>query len=213
MPSGRVKWFDQVSHEARIVARSGREYPAEASELDPPARNADAPVTFKLLRLDGVTRAVEVRLREGTRASPTQGRFGDLSSAKHPDSKGRAPLARRRSETGLDAGEPVSRVARHWADAIFGGDRTAVLQCYAPDCVIHAPSGTGGIGRKAVQEYMDRSPLLGSRHSDVRIRVIGSRVRVSWVLSTDDQARVPISEQQTQTMLRIEHGQIAEQWG
>lgn len=213
MPSGRVKWFDLASHEARIVARSGREYPAAADELEPPARTADAPVTFKVRKQDGVARAVEVRLRGGTRVSPTQGRFGDLSSAKHPDSKGREPLARQRSETGLDAGEPVSRVARHWVEALFSGDRTGVMQCYAPDCVIHAPSGTGEIGRKAVQEYMDRSPLLGSRHDDVRIREIASRVRVSWRLNAGDQVRVPISERQTQATLRIEHGQIAEQWG
>lgn len=213
MPSGRVKWFDLASHEARVVARSGREYPAAAGELEPPARTADASVTFKVRKQDGVARAVEVRLRGGTRVSPTQGRFGDLGSARHPDAKGREPLARRRSETGLDAGEPLSRVALHWVDALFSGDRTAVMLCYAPDCVIHAPSGTGQIGRKAVQEYMDRSPLLGSRHDDVRIREIASRVRVSWRLNAGDQVRVPVSERQTQATLRIEHGQIAEQWG
>jgi hypothetical protein len=213
MPTGRVKWFDQASNEARIVARSGREYPAAAGEFEPPARTADAPVTFKVRRQDGVARAVEVRLHGGTRVSPAHGRFGDLSGAKHPDTKGRAPLARQRSETGVDAGAPVSGVARNWVDALVTGDRTAVLQFYAPDCVIHAPSGTGEIGRKAAQDYMDRSPLLGSGHHDVRIREIGSRVQVSWPLGADDQTRVPVSEQQTQTTLRIEHGQIAEQWG
>jgi len=211
MAHGRVKWFDPASREARIVARSGREYPAEASELDPPARTADAPVTFKLLRRDGVIRAVEVRLREGTRVSPTQGRFGDLSSAKHPDSKGRAPLARRRSETGLDADELVKRIARRWVDALATGDRTAALEFYAPDCVIHGPSGAAESGRAAVQRFMDRSPLLGSQHDHVRIRGIGASIRVTWALSA--KVRAPVAEQQTQATLRFRHGEIAEQWG
>jgi hypothetical protein len=48
MPTGHVKWFDPASHEARIIARSGREYAAEVSQMEPPARTADARVTAPL---------------------------------------------------------------------------------------------------------------------------------------------------------------------
>lgn len=211
MPTGRVKWFDPASQEARIVSRSGREYPADVSQMEPPARTADAPVTFKLRTKSGVTRAFEVRLHQGTRVSSTQGRFGDLSGAKHPDSRGRAPLARQRSEAGLDADEKLARIARHWVDALVSGDRQVVMELYAPDCVIHARSGAE-TGRKAIGTSVDRNPLLGSGHRDVQIRSIGSRVHVSWPQSRGDQARVPVSGQRTQTTLRFEHGQIAEQW-
>jgi len=168
-------------------------------------------VTFKVRTEGGVARAIEVRLREGTRVSPTQGRFGDLSGAKHSDSKGRAPLARQRSEAGVDADELMTRVARHWVDALVSGNRAAVLELYAANCVIHTRSRAEA-GQTAVQASIDRNPLLGSGHRDVRIRGIGSRVQVRWPLSADDQARVLTSEQRTQTTLRIAHGQIAEQW-
>lgn len=211
MASGRVKWFDPATREARIVARSGREFPAEVSHMEPSARDAGARVTFELRTESGVTRATEVRLHEGTRVSRRQGRFGDLSGAKHPDSKGRAPLARRRSLAGPDADEPVTRTARHWVGALVRGEREAVLQLYAPDCVIHTQSRTEK-GHRAIEASIDRNPLLGSGHGDVRIRGIGSRVKVQWPLSVEDRARVPESEQRTQATLRIAHGQIAEQW-
>jgi hypothetical protein len=212
MPIGHVKWFDPASHEARIVDRSGGEYPAAVSQMEPSARTADVPVTFKLRTEGGVTRALDVRLRKGTRVSPTHGRFGDLSGAKHPTSTGRAPLARQRSEAGLDADALITRVARQWVDAIVSGDRLALLRLYAPDCVIHTHSGAEA-GHRAVQASIDRNPLLGSGQHDVQIRGIDSRIRVSWQLSDDDEARVPLTERRTQTTLRVAHGQIAEQWG
>src|SRR5450759_1495873 len=212
MPTGHVKWFDDAAREARLVSRSGREYPAEAAEIEPPARTADAPVAFKLKRANGVMRAVEVRLRRGTRVSPTQGRFGDLSGATHPDSRGRAALSRSRLDPGLDSDELASRVARHWVEALVRGDRAAAERLFAPDSVIHTQSGVE-TGRKAVQLCIDRSPLLASHRSDVQIRGSRSRVRISWGLSAEDLARVPTSERRTQTTLRIAHGQIADQWG
>ncbi|HYL08082.1 MAG TPA: nuclear transport factor 2 family protein [Candidatus Udaeobacter sp.] len=96
-------------------------------------------------------------------------------------------------------------------DALARGDREAVLQLYAPDCVIHRQA-TAEKGRRAIEACIDRNPLLGSGHGDVRIRGIGSRVHIQWTLSVQDQARVPESEQGTQATLRIAHGQIAEQW-
>lgn len=212
MPTGRVKWFEPDTGEARIVARSGHEYPSASSEIEPKARVADARVTFKVRTDDGVTRAVEVRLREGTRVARGQGRFGDLSGASHPDAKGRPALTRRRSDSGVDADEPASRVARRWADALVRGDRQAVLRLYSPDCVIHTPSGSTETGGKAVQASIDRNALLGSGHLDVEIREVGPRVLVRWRLSADDQARIPASEQRTQAAVRIAHGQIIEQW-
>jgi hypothetical protein len=212
MPTGRVRWFAPDTGEARIVARSGREYPASSGEIEPKARAADARVTFKVRTDGGVTRAVEVRLREGTRVARAQGRFGDLSGARRPDAKGRSGLTRRRSDADLDAAEPASRVTRRWVDALVRGDREAVLRLYSPDCVVHTPSGSTETGDRAVQASIDRNALLGSGHLDVEIREVGPRVLVRWRLSADDQARVPGSDQRTQAALRIAHGQIIEQW-
>jgi hypothetical protein len=206
-----VKWFDPGTGEARIIARSGHEFPSQATQMEPSARTAGATVTFKLRTESGTTRAIEVRLREGSRVSPTQGRFGDLSGTKHPNSRGRAPLTRQRSAAGVDADEHVTRVAQHWVEALVSGNRSAVVELYTPDCVIHTRSGAE-TGPQAVQESIDRNPLLASGHRDVRIRGIGSRVQVRWPLSAEDQARVPVSERRTQATLRIAHGQIAEQW-
>jgi hypothetical protein len=212
MPIGHVKWFDAAAREARLVSRTGREYTAEAAELELPARTADAPVTFNIKRTNGVTRGVDVRLRRGTRVSSTQGRFGDLSGAAHPDSRGRAALSRRRLDPGLDSDELPTRVARHWVEALVHGDRAAAKRLYAPDSVIHTHSAVE-TGRKAVQLCIDRSPLLASHRSDVQIGGDRSRVRITWGLSAEDLARVPASERRTETTLRIAHGQIAEQWG
>jgi hypothetical protein len=213
MPTGRVKWFDPDSGEARVVARSGREYPAVQSDVEPKARTADAHVNFKIKRDEGVARAVDVRLRQGTRVARSQHRFGDLSGAARPDSKGRPGLSRRRQDVGLDPDEPAAEVARLWVDPVVRGDRVAARRFYAPNCVIHTPGGAAETGRKAVEECLDRNPLLGSEHRDVRIRELGSRVEVRWPLTSDDQARVPVSEQRDRTTLRIAHGQIVEQWG
>ena len=212
MPTGRMKWFDPDTGEGRVVARSGGEYPAVTSEIEPKARIADARVTFKVRMEDGVSRAVEVRLREGTRVARAQGRFGNLSGASRPDDKGRAALTRRRSDPGLDPDAPPTRVARRWVDALVRGDREAVLRFYSPDCVIHTSAGSTEAGEKAVQASIDRNALLGSAHRDVEIREVGPRVLIRWRLSDDDQARIPISEQRTQAALRIAHGQIIEQW-
>ncbi|MDQ6721816.1 MAG: hypothetical protein M3003_13615 [Candidatus Dormibacteraeota bacterium] len=38
IPTGHMKWFDAAVHEARLVGRSGREYPAETDDIEPPAR-------------------------------------------------------------------------------------------------------------------------------------------------------------------------------
>jgi hypothetical protein len=212
VPTGHVKWFDGATHEALLVGRSGREYPAAAGEMEPAARTPDAPVTFKVKRVDGVARAVEVQLRGGTRVSPTQGRFGDLSGAAYPDSRGGSALSRRRLARGLQGDEPAVRVAREWVDALSRGDRGAVERLYAPDFVMHARSEVVN-GRKAAELSIDRSPLLASDHHDVQIQGDESRVGISWRLSPEDLARIPASERRTQTTLRIAHGKIAEQWG
>ncbi len=195
MPTGRVKWYEPDAGEARIVAQSGGEYPASRHEIEPEARVANAHVTFKIRREDGVERAVDVRLREGTRVARAQHDFGDLSGASRPG-----------------ADEAAPRVARRWVDALARGDRAAALRFYAPDCVIHTRSGSTEKGRKAAQASLDRNPLLGSGHLDVEIREVEPRVLIRWTLSEDDQARIPTSEQRTQTGLRIAHGQIVEQW-
>src|SRR5579883_3039929 len=90
MPSGQVIWFDAGTGEARLVGRQGREYPAVFSEIEPSARAAGARVTFDVARSGGMARAVNVRLRVGTRVAPTQRDFGNLAGARRPNTAGRA---------------------------------------------------------------------------------------------------------------------------
>lgn len=58
-PTGTMRWFDPRTGEGRIVA-SGREDPADASDVEPRARATGARVHFDIQRVDGVARAVRV---------------------------------------------------------------------------------------------------------------------------------------------------------
>ncbi len=213
MPTGRVKWFDPHAREAIVVARSRREYPALASDIEPKARASAAIVTFKIKRGEGVDRAFDVVLREGTRAAASKHRFGDLKGAPRPASRGRPALSRHRLDVFPNPDEAPVQTVQRWVDAVVRGDRLAALRFYVPDCLVHPPGGSTEIGRKAVQDLLDRSPLLGSDHRDIEIRDLGGRIQVSWRLTPADEARVPVSERTSKTVLRVAHGQIVEQWG
>lgn len=212
MPSGQVIWFDAGTGEARLVGRQGREYPAAVSEIEPAARASGARVTFDVARSGGTARAVNVRLRVGTRVASTQRDFGNLAGAKRPDTAGRAGLGRRRPDLDLGREDPPSEVARRWVEALVGEDLPAAEQLYAPDAVIHAGARTSA-GRASIARYLEGTALVGARHWNVEIREVGAGVRVRWRPSTEDGARVPASDRTAHTTLRIVHGQIAEQWG
>jgi cold shock CspA family protein len=212
MSTGKVKWFDPNTGDARIVGRSGREYGVRAADLEPAARAPRARVSFDVVREGGVARAVNVRLFEGTRTSRLQGRFGNLAGARRPDAAGHEASSREHPDR--EAG-PAPRlpaaVARAWLEAMAEGDLRAALHLYAPDAVVHLTDGDQA-GYRAVQRFLEGSVLLDVRHPDIEVEERDSLVHVRWQLSNVDAARTPLADRRTTTRLRVEHGQIVEQW-
>lgn len=213
MSTGKIKWFDPDTGDARVVGRSGREYVVRAADLEPAARAARARVSFDVVHEGRVPRAINVRLHEGTRTSHLQGRFGNLAGARRPDASGREASSREHPDR--EAGPALrlpAAVARVWLEAMAEGDLTGALRLYAPDAVVHLPDGDQA-GRRAVQRCLEGSVLLGTRHSDTEVvEEQGSLVRVRWHASKVDFVRTPMDDRRTTTTLRVEHGQIVEQW-
>lgn len=85
MPDGHVKWYDDQAGEG-VIEHLGRDHPVRATDIAKEARVPGAPVTFDIVREGGrrdpMRRAVNAQLREGTRVSRRQSRFGDLTGAK-----------------------------------------------------------------------------------------------------------------------------------
>jgi hypothetical protein len=200
MPRGVMKWFN--AGEGRVVATSGREYPAYEADVEPRARVTGARVQFDAKRIDGVPTAVRVRARAGGRTSRRQRRFGDLTGAGRPEEKGRASLTRQHS--GLDPLEsrrPKALVAR-WIAAAGRGRIEVVLPLYAPHAVLHAPEGDYR-GRGAVRGFLLDSTVL-TRGWDPTPHGEGVLFVVVRGPSAADAGRT--------TRFRVEHGQIIEQW-
>lgn len=201
MPTGTMIWFDPNTGEGRIVA-SGREYPADAHEVEPHARAAGARVHFDIQRVDGVARAVRVAARPGTRTSTRQRRFGDLTGSARPEEKGRAPLTH--ASAGIDplyVGQPMALV-RHWIRAADSGHLDGLLPLYAPDAVVHTPADDHH-GRGAIRAFLVDSGLLSRGWS---ARPVGGENEVTAVrqVTAPDAGRT--------SRFRIAHGQIIEQW-
>lgn len=136
MPTGTRLWFDPRIGGGRVVA-SGREYPADVSDVEPRARATGARVHFDIQWVDGVARAVRVAARPGTRTSTRQRRFGDMTGSAHPAEKDRAPLTHHHTAIDpLSVGRPVALV-RHWIQAADSGRLDGLLPLYAPDAVLH----------------------------------------------------------------------------
>ncbi len=201
MPSGNVKWFDPKTDEGRVESGT-REYVVRGEDMEPRSRVPGARIHFDVKRQGGIVRATEVRLREGTRVSSRQGRFGDLVGAAHPDEKGRRPLTHGRPDLELALRLPME-VARRWVLAMEEGDLEMALLLYAPDARVHVGSDTFE-GHPDVQGYLPECPLLGLGGDDVELRGEDDVARIAWHPSGDQ----PGGE----TRLRILHGQIVEQW-
>lgn len=194
-------WFDPGTGEGRIAA-SGREYPTDASDVEPRARATGARVHFDIQRVDGVARAVRVEARPGTRTSTRQRRFGDLTGSARPEEKGRAASSHRRPATDpLYVGRPVALV-RHWIQSADSGRIDGLLPLYAPDAVLHTPSGDHH-GRTAIGAFLMDSGLLSRGWS---ARPVGDEDEVTAVrqVTAPDAGRT--------SRFRIAHGQIVEQW-
>ncbi|MDP8971295.1 MAG: hypothetical protein M3N52_12535 [Actinomycetota bacterium] len=76
MPTGIVSFYDDNIGRGRIEDSSGN-YSVQAEDMTPDARTQGARVDFDIQRDEPHDRAVNVRLREGTRNNPSQRRFGD----------------------------------------------------------------------------------------------------------------------------------------
>jgi hypothetical protein len=123
------------------VVRGGRQYPVRAADVEPDARVPGARVHFDVKRHEGVNVAANVRLRPGTRVSPPQRRFGDMSGARRPDTRGTAPFARPHPEMGHRLASRPRTVAERWAALIAASDIEGAMLLYAPDAVVHTGDG------------------------------------------------------------------------
>lgn len=200
MPDGVLQWYDRRQGEGRVV-RGKREYPVRAGDMEPRARVPGARVHFDVDRDDGVNRAVRVRLRPGTRVSRRQRRFGDMVGARRPDTRGSAPFARNHRDLGRRLASRPEAVARRWADKVATNDIESAALLYAPDVVVHA--GDRDLrGPRRVHGWLQASGLMG------RLRTIetagdGDLTLLRWVDPRGRRAR---------SWVRVEHGEIAEQW-
>lgn len=198
MPEGVVKWFDPNTGEA-MIARGSKLFPTTAKEMHRHARAPGARVHFDVVREDGVERAVNVVLREGTRVSPRRGRFGDLAGAHHPDEKGHVALSRShpRQDFGLED-RPVE-VARTWVRLLTGDDLPTAVHLYHPAVVIHR-------GAEVLTGRREAADLLADlRHAaPFEVHPEADGATVTWADPATGAGR--------RTRIRTEHGFIVEQW-
>lgn len=202
MPTGTVKWFDPRSGEGYVV-RGGREYPVRVQDIEPRARVPGARVRFSVSRERGVRRAVDVRLRRGTRVSPRQHRFGDLAGAHHPDEKGHPSLSRQRPDQAWALEGHPAEVARVWMRLLELGDLPTALLLYSPDARLHTEDGTV-VGRADVGPVLAGRGLVGFRPRNPEVREEGGTVVVRW----EERAETDLT---LATRMRIAHGRIVEQ--
>ena len=118
MPDGLLQWYDVRRGEGRVVL-GGREYTVQAADVEPGARVPGARVHFDVKRHDGVNVAVNVRLRQGTRVSRRQRRFGQIAEqlmAGHRPAGRRVPSPPVRPDVTVVARDPQSEAARDDAE-------------------------------------------------------------------------------------------------
>lgn len=188
MPDGVIKWFDPKTGEAAVV-RHGRTFPAHRGDVEAAARHAGARVHFDIHRARGVDQAVGVRLREGTRVSHRQHRFGTLAGARQVDHKGALPYAHVHPELQAGAIHPLE-VARAWATSVARGDVVEALALYAPDAVVEV-DGREITGRTAVGAWLETiSPFDAARHAQVQ--GTENAVLVSWEASGPDEPGIKV---------------------
>lgn len=199
MPDGLLQWYDSRRGEGRVV-RGGHEYPVRAADVERRARVPGARVHFDVTRQGGVPVAVDVRLREGTRVSRRQRRFGDMAGARRPDTRGTAPFARPHPEMGHRLASQPHTVVRQWVELVGANDIGGAMLLYAPDAVVH--TGDGDVRSRRVSGWLSGSGLLGHLRT-VDIAGAGDHV-VVWCRGTGGR--------RVTTWMRVVHGEIAEQW-
>lgn len=201
MPDGVVWWFDDKTGEGRIL-HAGRTYAVREAEMEPPARVAGARVHFDL-DAGAPGTATRVTFRPGTRVSRRQRRFGDLTGARRPDTKGPPNVAVDRPDVGRDLESHPGRVADAWATTLSEGRLDDAMLLVAPDAVLHA-EGEVSAGIASIRSYWSRSPLLGGSKPTIHglPGADGDRFAVRWPGSGTADAE--------ETLLSVAHGQIRE---
>lgn len=199
MPDGVVQWFDPSTGEG-IIRRGGRRYAVRSGVMEPAARVGGARVHFDVLRDEGVLRAENVVLRHGTRVSPRQTGFGDLSGAREPAATGGAASSRSNPTPVVAYDHHPARAVQDWARLLADGRLDdAVLQC-APDVVLH--DGEDELaGIEALRRWWDASPQLGAGVAPTVTGVGPDAFELSWDDPSPNRIRV-----------RVAHGLISEQW-
>jgi len=196
MPDGVLQWIDLSTGRASVV-RGSRVYATTKDEIEATARHPGARVRFDIERSNGAERAVNVRLRPGTRVSRRQRRFGTLAGARRPDEKGPAPFARPHPERGRLLQAHPLEVARVWADALAERDRDGALALYTSDAVVHHED-RDLTGRSEIGGWLEASPIFGLEVTP-EIRGEAQHVVARW-------------PDVLEVRFRIEHGLIEEQW-
>ena len=79
MPDGKITRFNASAESGSIESSTGR-FTVRADDMEANARVEGAFVTFDVQRDSPMDRAVNVRLRRGTRNNPSQSRFGDTGN-------------------------------------------------------------------------------------------------------------------------------------
>jgi hypothetical protein len=201
MPDGVVQWVDPKRGEAQIM-RGGQGFRARVADIEPVARHAGARVHFEIHRSKNAVSAVAVRLREGTRVSHHQHRYGTLAGARYIDTKGRGRSSRVHPELAGASGLHPLVVARAWATSVARGDVAGAAALYASDAVIHE-GGEEITGRARIQAWLEANQVLRCmRHA--RIAGSGNDAMVTWE-STPGEAGCSVR-------CRIAHGQLVAQW-
>jgi hypothetical protein len=199
MPDGVVQWIDPPSGRAAVI-RGGHVYAAATGDIEPVARHAGAHVHFDIRRGGGGERAVDVRLRPGTRVSHHQRRYGTLTGAHRPDTKGSAPFARPHPQRDRGLASHPLEVARAWVECLQARDLDGALSLYASDAVLHAGDGDHA-GRSQLGGWLGASPMFGIDR-DPDIKGEDGSVLVAWASRGEG----------LELRARIEHGLIVEQW-
>lgn len=202
MPEGVVQWFDPSTGEARIL-HGGRRYTAATEDVESAARVAGARVHFDIDASSAADVARNVRLRTGTRVSPRQGRFGDLSGARHPEARGSGPPVREHPRFDTERVTHPLRLVQRWVELLAAGDLDGLLGLYAPDASLHV-NGDVVVGRRAIGDHWVSSPILG-RAEPSSIRGDEGHFTVRW--TPPEGTDLP-----AESRMRVDHGEITEQW-
>ncbi|MDZ7676082.1 MAG: sigma 54 modulation/S30EA ribosomal C-terminal domain-containing protein [Acidimicrobiales bacterium] len=170
--------------------------------VDSKARYPGARVHFDIdHRADGDV-AVNVVLREGTRVSPRQRRFGDLVGARARETKIETAGPDTESVRGGVA-HPM-RVAEAWAEHMTEGQLDDAVRLYSPTATYHA-GGDVEIGPDRIRKRLAVSPVFGRGVEPEAIAGEDDAIRVSWV------AMEPGGDP-VESHLIVQHGEIVEQW-